>query len=108
MNQGYILRTELKVREISAASFAHAVGISRVYVYELFKKDYLPGEIIVKMHELYGIDPGLFFNVSRSELSVIIHTGKVATRGERVSINKADILYQGVIQVPGRKDELII
>lgn len=78
-HQGRVLESLVEARRISVSTVARRIGVNRIYVYDLFKKESISSEIIWKASQVFGVSPAIFFTDERpTGVTVIVVSGELA------------------------------
>ena len=82
IKQGEILHDACKRANVTASALAKRLGMTREYVYALFKKEFISSEIIASVTAFLPIQPADFFEpFVASDYTVIIFQGHVKLEG---------------------------
>jgi transcriptional regulator with XRE-family HTH domain len=95
-HQGKVIESLVSARRISVSTVARRIGVNRVYVYDLFKKDSISSEIIWKVSQVFGVSPAVFFTDEKpSGVTVVVVSGELED-GD-LNINPARMLVNTYI-----------
>jgi len=80
MKQGEALKRALRDNHIKQSDFADMLGVSRVYLIQLFEKSEIPSKYMSKVKELLGnrID---FANANKSDSNVNTNVNTITSSG---------------------------
>lgn len=94
LHQGDILSQYCKAKGWTATALAIKLKVSRVYVYDLFKKQYLPAELIDRAAGALGVSPAVFFTARQStSFTLLLVAGVVNVNGNPVLIKPDDVIF---------------
>ena len=105
IHQGQRLKELCKGR--SASELAVKLGISRVYIYELFRKESIPSEIIDKICQMLTISPSVFFSPVSGGVTLVVLDGIFDAKEIKLpvlfirAIGKTDDLTNNGHSLPG-------
>ena len=76
--QGEILHNACKQANMTVSALAKRLGVTREYVYALFKKDFISSEIIATVTGFLPVQPAEFFTaVKPSNCTIVVFRGYV-------------------------------